>query len=69
MCLEHGIGKGKRLTSYPSFKDVLSKDYIYTQVYSGKCFYTYILNNFFIIYFLYFFRNKMVRGIVHNFKC
>ncbi|XP_023328211.1 protein/nucleic acid deglycase DJ-1 [Eurytemora carolleeae] len=29
--LEHGIGKGKRLTSYPSFKDVLSKDYIYTQ--------------------------------------
>ena len=28
----HGIGKGKNLTSYPAFKEALSADYNYTEV-------------------------------------
>ncbi len=30
--LAHGIGKGKRITSYPAFKDALSADYSYSEV-------------------------------------
>jgi hypothetical protein len=41
--LAHGIGKGKRITSYPAFKDALSADYSYSEVR------TLYINSFFLV--------------------
>jgi putative intracellular protease/amidase len=34
--LAHGIAKGKRITSYPCFKDQLAGDYSYSEVRNKK---------------------------------